>query len=86
MAIEMKDAWTDERLDDLNTKVDRGFESVDRRFEAVDRRFDAVDKRFDRVETRIERLDDKFDALNRTLLSGFFVLIASMVGLAIGFH
>jgi len=37
-----RDLWTDERLDDLNVRVDRGFEAVDREFIAL------------RTETRTE--------------------------------
>lgn len=31
--------WTDERLDVLSGRMDKGFERVDRRFEGVDREF-----------------------------------------------
>lgn len=31
----MKDAWTDERLDDLNHRVDSGFSEVSREFQAL---------------------------------------------------
>ena len=45
----MREKWTDERLDDLNQKVDRGFDAMERRFEAVDRRFEALERRIDRM-------------------------------------
>ena len=35
--------WTDDKLDELVTKVDEGFDDVDRRFGEVDRRFDRVE-------------------------------------------
>jgi hypothetical protein len=38
----MRESWTDKRLDDLNQKVDRGFERID------------ADLRARRVETRTE--------------------------------
>lgn len=44
-----RDLWTDERLDDLNVRVDRGFEGVDLRFEGVQREFVAI-----RTEMRAE--------------------------------
>jgi hypothetical protein len=49
-------AWTDQRLDDLSNRVERGFEQVDRRFEQVDRRFDETNQRIDAlgVELRSE--------------------------------
>ena len=31
----MRDVWTDERLDDLNHRVDSGFEEVSREFQAI---------------------------------------------------
>ncbi len=31
----MRDAWTDPRLDDLNHRVDRGFEESNREFQAL---------------------------------------------------
>jgi hypothetical protein len=43
----MRETGTDERLDDLNQKVDRGFARVDTRF---DRLGDSVDERFNRVD------------------------------------
>jgi hypothetical protein len=55
-----REKWTDERLDDLNEKVDRGFARMDARF---------------------EHLEGRFDALNRTLFGGYFVMIAGLIGL-----
>lgn len=48
-----RELWTDERLDDLNVRVDRGFGAVDRRFEAVDRRFDSVQREFVALRTEM---------------------------------
>ncbi len=62
MATVMRETWTDERLDDLNLKVDRGFELMERRFERVDDRFERVDERFDRVDDRFERVEERLDA------------------------
>lgn len=42
MMESMRESWTDERLDDLNAKVDRGFDRLD------------ADMRLQRVETRTE--------------------------------
>jgi ABC-type phosphate transport system auxiliary subunit len=54
-----REKWTDERLDDLNQKVDQGFARMDARF---------------------EHLETRFDALNRTLIRGFVVLVAALIG------
>ena len=56
----MRESWTDERLDDLNRKVERGFEKVDERFERVDERFERVGERFDRLDERLDKMDDRF--------------------------
>lgn len=65
-----RETWTDERLDDLNEKVDRGFAHVDARFN----RFEA------RVDARFDKLDERFYALNCTLLAGMIVIIAALLG------
>jgi len=43
MAVMMspRETWTDERLDDLNKKVDHGFARMDARFERLEDRLDA---------------------------------------------
>jgi len=43
MAVMMspREKWTDERLDDLNEKVDLGFARMDARFERLEARLDA---------------------------------------------
>ncbi|MGD9735790.1 MAG: hypothetical protein AB7V58_09315 [Solirubrobacterales bacterium] len=60
MAVAMRDRWTDERLDDLNGKVDDGFRRVDERFDRVDERFERMDVRFDRVDEKFERMEERF--------------------------
>lgn len=46
----VREAWTDERLDDLADRVDRGFEHVDAE---MNRRFDRVDAEFDKVRAEM---------------------------------
>lgn len=97
MAVAMRDRWTDERLDDLNGKVDDGFKRMDERFAQIDGRFAKVDERFDRFEEKVDRrFDDqhawmreefgrtnaRIDALSRTILQGTFALCAGMIALA----
>jgi hypothetical protein len=38
----MREKWTDERLDDLNAKVDVLGRRMDQRFEGIDRRLDRL--------------------------------------------
>ena len=60
----MRESWTDERLDDLNAKVGRGFERMEQRFDQMEQRFDKIDERFERVDQRFERVDEKFERVD----------------------
>lgn len=75
-----RETWTDERLDDLNKKVDDGFHEVRaeiRQFRTeVGARFDAVDGRFNAVESRF---DAKFDAMQRLIIRVSAGLFGTMV-------
>lgn len=83
----MREAWTDERLDDLSERMDRDFARVDARFDRfeseVERRFDKVDSRFekleDKIDSRFSRLEGRFDSLQRMTLAGNVTLIAGLL-------
>jgi len=66
---DVRESWTDERLDDFAKNVNR--------------HFDDVDKRFDRVDADIRDLrgemNTRFDALQRTLLQIGGGMIAALV-------
>ena len=85
----MESTWSDERLDDLNARVDRGFEQVDKRFEQVDRRFERMEQKFDRVDERFQLVDQRFvqisialEGLNKRMTQG---LVGISVGMLTGF-
>jgi archaellum component FlaC len=84
----MRESWTDERLDDLNAKVDRGFARVDERFQRVDERFDKIDERFDRVDRHFERVDEEFKAVRLEMKEGFEAIngrmVAAVVAVCVG--
>jgi hypothetical protein len=61
--------WTDERLDDLARRVDRGFERVDRELVGLSGRIDALS----------DRLDARIDALQRTMIQVGGGLVAAML-------
>lgn len=61
-----RETVTEHRLDALEKKVDGGFEQMG--------------TRFDHLEKRLERMEDRFDAQNRTLLAGFAVITATLIG------
>ena len=71
MAVMVRETWTDQRLDDLNKKVDKGF--AEAKVEVGDR--------FDRLEAQMRQMEGRFHNLNMTLIGGFFVMIAALIGL-----
>lgn len=84
----MRDAWTDERLDDLNGKVDEGFNRVNAdlrasrtatKTEILELRSE-MNERFDRVDRRFEGIDHRFDSMQRTLVISFGGITAGLLG------
>jgi hypothetical protein len=88
MAVMAREKWTDERLDDLNARMEKGFDEVkgeirDLRAETktefhqlrgeLNTRFNAMEGRFNGMETR-------FDSLQKTIVLGFVSMTASIVG------
>jgi hypothetical protein len=84
----MRQAWTDDRLDDLNRRVENGFNRVDADIRELrsemNERFNHVDARFERLEQRLdgrfERIDARFDAMQRLMIQGGAVIVASLIG------
>jgi hypothetical protein len=71
MAVTMpREKWTDERLDDLNKKVDDGFADTKAEFRELRRE---MNERFNAVDAR-------FDAVSRNMFAGFFVIFAAVIG------
>jgi hypothetical protein len=75
MAVMMpREKWTDERLDDLNKKVDDGFARLDTDIRELrnemNRRFDAMN----------DAINARFDAQNRHMMAGFFMVIVTIIG------
>jgi len=76
MAVMMspRERWTDERLDDLSSKVDRGFLDVKAEMRG----------RFNQLETRMDvqfaQVNDRFDRMQQTLIAGFVVIVAALLG------
>lgn len=79
----MTQEWTDGRLDELSSKVDKGFERVDRLFEQVDRRFEKIDADIDglRVEMRTEfaAMNGRLDSLQRVMIQAIVALTAAIL-------
>ncbi len=69
---DVRDAWTDARLDDLVRHMDKSFDRIDTRFEQVDARFDRLESRFDRLESR-------FDSMQRMTLAAYITAILGLI-------
>jgi hypothetical protein len=74
MAVMARETWTDERLDDLNARVDKGFSEV--KGEIKDLRAE--------MNARFAAVDGRFDAMQRTMIIGFASVVASICGSVIG--
>jgi tetrahydromethanopterin S-methyltransferase subunit G len=70
VAVMAREAWTDERLDDLK-------ENVNQRFDDVDNRLDKLEAE---VSTGFAEVNARFDALQRTLFIGVCTMSASIFG------
>ena len=68
MAV-MREAWTDERLDDLSRGMDKGFDRVDR---------DLRDLRTE-MDTRFARLETRFDSMQRMTLAAYVTAILGLI-------
>lgn len=71
MAVMARDAWTDERLDDLNHRVDVGFSEMRGEFRAVRGEMDGI-----RQEMRAVR--EEIGALNRTIHQFMFAMVGTV--------
>lgn len=84
MAVMERARWTDERLDDLATGIDKRFDRVDADIrelrEDMNKGFERIDERFQGIDKRFESMDAKFDSLQGNMLLGFIGLFGSIVG------
>jgi hypothetical protein len=85
MAVMAREAWTDERLDDLQKHMDGGFREVkeeqrELRGEMVELRKELkeeITRRHGETKEEIGRLADSLDRLNYALIAGLIGLIAT---------
>jgi hypothetical protein len=81
----MREAWTDERLDDLRQSMGQGFGRVDSDIRdlrgEMNSRFDRVDVRFRDLRGEMNSRFDRVDALQRTLLQMGGGIIVALIGL-----
>ena len=82
MAVMMaREAWTDERLDDLANRMDRGFDEVKGKIREV-----KGEVRDLRIEMNILRseMNQRFDSMQRTMIIGFVTMSASIIAALVG--
>ncbi|HYH53335.1 MAG TPA: hypothetical protein VD761_04320 [Solirubrobacterales bacterium] len=72
MAVMAREVWTDERLDDLNKRVDEGFKETREEFRAVR----------GEMKSEFQAVRGEIAALHRTT---FQLFIGMMVTMALGF-
>jgi hypothetical protein len=69
MAVMAREAWTDGRLDDLNARVEKGFDEVKGEVRELRRE----------MNSRFNSIDARFDSMQRTMIIGFASIVASVV-------
>ncbi len=82
----MRESWTDDRMDDLNAKVDRVDADVrglrvEMKTEFVAVRgemrqgFEAIERRFDKIDARFEKMDARFEKMDERLLDTYRMMM-----------
>ncbi|HEU5106790.1 MAG TPA: hypothetical protein VFU11_13245 [Solirubrobacterales bacterium] len=79
MAVMMqpREKWTDERLDDLDERMDKGF--AETKAEIADTKTE-MRAGFARVDADIRGLRGELSAMNRNMIAGFFVVVGAIIG------
>jgi uncharacterized protein YPO0396 len=73
----MRDAWTDERLDDLTERMEKDFRRVDERFEEVITR---MDHGFEQINARMDRESHLVHTRFDTLQQGLILVAGGLIG------
>lgn len=81
MAAMAREAWTDERLDDLRENVNQRFDAVDKRFDRMEAEVQAG---FAKVDRRFAAVDARLDSLQRTMIVCFVGTIGTIVVSVLG--
>jgi hypothetical protein len=76
-----RETWTDERLDDLANRMDRGFDEVKGEIREV--KGEIRDLRIEMNVLRSE-MNQRFESMQRTMIIGFVTMSASIIAGLIG--
>lgn len=79
----MREAWTDERLDDLSRRMDRGFDRVDADLRALNGRLDVMSGRLDGFQQALDALQRTMLQVGVGLIGALLAVMVAVVGLAI---
>jgi hypothetical protein len=77
----MRQSWTDDRLDNLNRKVDERFDRVDERIDRADRE---TNRRFDETDRRLIAIEGDVKEMRSEMTGRLDSIGRSMVYLAVG--
>jgi hypothetical protein len=72
----VRDAWTDERLDEFSTRVDQRFDEVDRRFDQIERHLELLKEK---MERGFAAMASRHDRLTGILIIGLLGLIGTQL-------
>lgn len=87
-----RENWTDERLDDLNKKVDDGFADTKAEMRTGFTRVDGeirelrseMNARFNSIDARFDKLNDsvnaRFDRMQHTLIGSAVAVVLAIIG------
>jgi hypothetical protein len=89
----MRESWTDDRMDDLNGKVDGLGMEMRTEFKAFRREmregFDRVDVRFERllykIDERFQAMDERLLATHRMMMGFCGLMFTALIGLLAAF-
>jgi hypothetical protein len=73
----MRDAWTDERLDDLSRRMDRGFDRVDADLRAMNARLDDFQQTLGAIQRTMLQV-------GVGLIGALLAVMVTLIGLAFG--
>lgn len=80
----MREAWTDDRMDDLNRKVDEGFKRVGNDIRALRGEMNGLRGEMNGLRTemndRLLSLEARFDAMRNTQILLFVGIITGLIG------
>lgn len=76
----VREKWTDERLDDLSTRVDEGFRESreETRLLRIEIRADIASMRTD-MDSRFDAMNARFDAMQRLMIAALLTIVLGFI-------